>query len=245
MSGLFDLDKLAKQAKNGPDAEYLMNADSADGSGRLDGSRLEGLGRLDGSKKKYIRKSYIKKDEIKGAGKKANKSYSFEDLHKKYLEITPENYGKLEVKDYIRWINKDGTISDGFTISSIDDKKFKIKNKTGDFTFDPSLFNKVYKFNKVVNIRNTGIITPDGVIPFEEAGQAGQAGHFGHTAQVGHMETPPKDDVLSQIGNKLLFDDSHVIKLDIENINVKIKKMELDIKNMFIFLKKVHSKLEL
>jgi hypothetical protein len=244
MSGLFDLDKLAKQAKNGPDVEYLINADGADGS-RLDESRLEGSGKHDGSKKKYIRKSYIKKDEIKGAGKKANKSYSFEDLHKKYLEITPENYGKLEVKDYIRWIKKDGTISDGFTISSIDDKKFKIKNKTGDFTFDPSLFNKVYKFNKVVNIRNTGIITPDGVIPFEEAGQAGHFGHNGQVGQAGHMETPPKDDVLSQIGNKLLFDDSHVIKLDIENINVKIKKMESDIKNMFIFLKKVHSKLEL
>ncbi len=254
MFSLKKLDSLVSASKNN-DNDFDNINDTNEITSRSHIKYAKGRGKLS-----------MKKNNVK-------KGYSFEDLYKKYTEVLPENYNQLVVKDYIRWITSNGEVSDGYTIISTDNKKFKIKGKNGEFIFDPALFNKIYKFNRVTAVKNTGIITPDGIIidapqnnshnNLQNVLQGGslqnvlQGGSLQNSSQSnsynnsqsssqGHSNyTKEQNDNLVQIGNKLLFDESHSIKLEINEINSKIKKIEGDIKNMFILLKRVCNKVQI
>ena len=150
-------------------------------------------------------------------------------LSDKYVELDFTNLNKSHIGAYVRYYDAAGNLAPGgWKIKEIDNtgillhnyaskikKYFKKRVKYSDIS-------KLYKYHDP----DRKIITKDSAIT---------------TLQQPNTQTNDGEkDIISQIGDKMLFNDTEVLKQKIEMLDGEIQRIDSDVKKIFIMVKKVY-----
>jgi hypothetical protein len=154
------------------------------------------------------------------------------NILKNYTEVSKDMWSRLEPGTYIRYIKLDGTLKSGGRIKSIEQsdngslsisiQKFRGKLHPLLWKVNSNSISKIYKL-KNERITNGGV---------EQQGSL--------QSQTQMQPQPQSNTLLDQLGDKFLFDDKDILRKKIEMLESKVNKLDQDLKNLFLFVKKMY-----
>lgn len=151
-----------------------------------------------------------------------------------YTEVPKTSWSQLQKDTYVRYIDKDGKVRAGGRIKSIASDNGETVMNLGKYNVSLKKFfvwkvkfsniSKLYKYN------NTTTTTPVQQI-VQNSGKK-------------EYETE-EDNIMNQLGNKLLFEEGDLLKQEIESVKGDIKRLDENMIELFGMIKKVYKKLGL
>lgn len=164
-----------------------------------------------------------------------------------YVEIPKKDWKKLQKGDYIKYSDeKHPELRPfGVKIMSVDNPdvikvgRFNAKQKRY-FTWSVEV-PKIMKLLKYVGSRDNNQRNKPPVMDISEQ----QKLDFPQPLEIVQPKKPlsPEDQIIDQIGTKILFDESEMFRRRIEELEASNKKMDAAIKKMFIFIQNLYAML--
>ena len=180
------------------------------------------------------------------------------EANSNYIEISKDKLAELPRDTYIRYIDNNGITKPG-------GGKFQAigQNNIGEpainlarydalskrfFTWSVKLseISKIYKYIKTkpteVNSSNSNAPTnaqfnmypPIANVPFSTTNL--------HSIQEPKTYTSEEDKIISQLGDKMLFNDSELIKQKVDLLEVEVHRIDEDLKKVFVLVKRIYKK---
>lgn len=212
----FDLDEKIKQLEKKTKYYNEQNTDVGNKKILPDGrSTIAGLG-----------KAQVFEEPVVGSNK-YNLSIS------NYTEIPKNNWNSL-LSQYVRYVDTNNILRRGGYIKSINDKSMILeiyrnsRKRYKQWEVQLSLVRKMFLFNK----KGTGV--PDVSI------NGGLTGNTPNNAPIDVSTSA--HSLISQLGDKLLFDnDDKNLKKKIDDMDVRVQKLEQDIRKVFLLVKSMYN----
>lgn len=153
---------------------------------------------------------------------------NIDNILKNYVEVAKDAWSRLEPGTYIRYMKTDGSLKSGGRIKSIEPtgngsisisiQKFRGKMHPLSWKVNSNSISKIYRLKNEHAITGGSPTPPVNTI----------------------IPQPQSNTLLDQLGDKFLFDDKDVLRKKIENLETKVNKIEQDLKNLFLFVKKMY-----
>jgi hypothetical protein len=156
------------------------------------------------------------------------------DLHTKilqsYVEIPKFSWGVIPINTYVRYITNSSQLKTGSRVKSIEQqdngsytiilRKVGQGKKTMVWSINTKKIASIYKlkeekFTKKIKIKNN-VVNMDANI----------------------MDAP--SNVLSQLGDKLLFDDISTVTTRLDMLESRTQRVEQDLKKLFLLIKRIY-----
>jgi len=166
---------------------------------------------------------------------KTNKTGTAQHMNmENYVEVPKTSWSQLPKDTYVRYIDKDGKVRAGGKVKSINLDNGETVMSLGKYNVSLKKFfmwkvkfrniSKLYKYN------NTN--TTD---PVQQIVQKSEKKEY---------ETD-EDNIMNQLGNKLLFEEGDLLKQEIESVKGDIKRLDENMIELFGMIKKLYKKLGL
>jgi hypothetical protein len=195
------------------------------------------------------------------------------DMSDKYVEIIKSNWGNIELNTYIRYKGTDGKLKQGGRVKAINKiadnyvigiEKKSMKSRPYFWNVSTNNITNIYKLkdeymykksNAMSNTPNAMSNTPNAM------SNATNTMYNAPIAQdiTGGNNTPDtyiqgnginnilggtnEDDILSKLGGKLMFDDADTINKKITSMEIRMDKVERDIKKILNILDHLNNKI--
>lgn len=166
-----------------------------------------------------------------------------------YTEINKSSWMNIPVDTYIRYVDQEGKWRPGARIKSIK------QNPDGTSSFVIGKFNPFIKKFTKWNVAFSNIATlyklKDDV---KASGEVKPLKVLTTTTpqnispEVAAPVTNPKESneeqILGQLGNKLLFEDGEIIRHKVESLEAEVQRMNEDLKSLVILIKRIYNRLD-
>ncbi len=177
-------------------------------------------------------------------GKSGGANKATAKLSKNYVEVNKANLGELSTDTYLRYIDTEGNLKPG-------GGKFRSlgQNNDGEPILNLSNFNvstkKYYLWNVKLNeISKIFRYVKDGDSHEMPSVQSKQSTSTANTANTDIPNTPTltteEDQIISQLGNKMLFSDNDMLKQKVDAMEVSIERLDADLKKVFTLVKRLY-----
>ena len=239
-NGMFDLDavvgKMLEKANN-----IKSNIYSSDNSQYATGGKTS---RTNANKSKKKPTSNGRKDFIEGDIDEAKiasvAAQDYENILKSYTEIPIAGWRGIPLGTYIRYINFEGILKTGGTVKKITEESdnsitLSITKSGGGkkfmhWTINSAKISKIYRYSKPNKEKKMS----------KKDARGGGAGTSASFDGINDGASKAETAILSQLGDKLLFDDSETIKNRLDMLETRAQRLEQDLKKVFILVKRLY-----
>jgi hypothetical protein len=176
---------------------------------------------------------------------KSNADAGAPDLSK-YTEVDKSQWMTLPSNTYIRYIDTEGAWRPGGRVKSI-------KADTDGNAFVVGKYNMFLKKFTMWNIKFANVtklyrmIEADKSTPKPATNPVGPPVTVVHSEAMGgaaHKPETTEDQILGQLGNKILFEDGDMLRHKVEALESEIQRMGDDQKNLLTLIKRLYNRLE-
>ena len=180
---------------------------------------------------------------------------------KSYTEWPKNQWATIPIRTYIRYMTNDGKLKTGGRIKSITKETdgsltFAInkyaKRRTLVWEINSKKISNIYEYTKVdpkkkakggaqmaqqMNVQ--GGMQANGLVP-----QMMYGGVSSPNQQMQYMPQSQPTSVLSQLGDKLLFDDKDTIVRRLDMLEARTQRIEQDLKKIFMIVKRMYEQVQ-
>lgn len=166
-----------------------------------------------------------------------------------YVEINKTGWMSVPVDTYIRYTDQEGKWRPGARVKSIK------QNTDGSYAFEVGKFNPFIKkytkwrvpFNNIAilyklkddNRLNTEPRAPRIIATTAPANISPEV-----TGAAGDSRESNEQQILGQLGNKLLFEDGEMIRHKVEGLEAELQRMNEDLKSLVTLIKRIYTRLD-
>lgn len=181
-----------------------------------------------------------------GASKKVSKeSHDIPADMSSYIEINKSSWMNIPLDTYIRYIDKENKWRPGARVKSIK------QNADGSNSFVIGKFNPFIKKFTKWNVPFSNITT---LYKLKEESNASEKKPLKLVlppnispevvANVPNEKESNEEQILGQLGNKLLFEDGEIIRHKVESLEAEVQRMNDDMKSLVTLIKRIYTRLD-
>lgn len=165
-----------------------------------------------------------------------------------YIEINKTTWKNIPVDTYIRYFDHEGAWRPGARVKSIKE------NPDGSSSFVVGKFNPfIRKFTKwnipfnniatLYRLKDDAKVT-GGARPLKVTTTVPQNISPEVAVQISNPRESNEEQILGQLGNKLLFEDGEIIRHKVEGIEAEVQRMNEDLKSLVVLIKRLYTRLD-
>lgn len=165
-------------------------------------------------------------------------------LSSNYVEIKKSNLNSIPIGTYLRYFDADGNLKPGGgKLKSLG------QNAEGESIITFGNFNASTKKYYVWNVKLTDVSKI-----YKYVKEAGQNSAKGEPGQSQPSQSQPsqfqqqfkpiqteEEKIISQLGDKMLFNDTDSLKQKIDSLEIEIQRISTDLKKIFILVQRLHT----
>ena len=157
-------------------------------------------------------------------------------LSSNYIEVKKNKLSEVPVGTYMRYFDSNGNLKPG-------GGKFKSigQNAEGESVVTLNNFNSSTKKYYMWTVKFADISKIYRYVKDGESVETTPARPEEHKETIKKPETE-EEQIISQIGNKMLFNDNELLKQKVDSLELEIQRIDTDLKKIFLLVKRVYTK---